>query len=159
MNRFVSMREEINLSGPEERLNFELECIDRHNLLRRYHQADPLKRNPELTRKAQKHAEKLLRKCSSTHNEDGFTVCHIINRSVSASEITDMWYSEISRVNFSNLTLDDVTERFTQLVWKDTQEIGVGLARDGNDHVYVVAAYSPPGNIPHLVKYNLCPPS
>lgn len=35
---------------------------------------------------------------------------------------------------------------FTQVVWKGTKELGVGLATDGHK-IYVVAQYRPPGNM------------
>uniref|UniRef100_A0A8C1D8N7 SCP domain-containing protein n=1 Tax=Cyprinus carpio carpio TaxID=630221 RepID=A0A8C1D8N7_CYPCA len=35
---------------------------------------------------------------------------------------------------------------FTQVVWKDTNEVGVGLATDGNT-TFVVGQYLPAGNI------------
>lgn len=35
---------------------------------------------------------------------------------------------------------------FTQVVWKDSAELGVGMATNGNK-VYVVGQYRPPGNM------------
>ena len=35
---------------------------------------------------------------------------------------------------------------FTQVVWKETTEVGVGLATDGK-RVFVVAQYRPAGNV------------
>ena len=35
---------------------------------------------------------------------------------------------------------------FTQIVWRRSRRVGFGLGRAGNK-IYMVAAYSPPGNI------------
>lgn len=47
---------------------------------------------------------------------------------------------------------------FTQVVWKSSEEVGVGLATDGNT-VFVVGQYKPAGNIssPGYFKDNVLP--
>ena len=35
---------------------------------------------------------------------------------------------------------------FTQMVWKDTKEVGISYAISKSGSVYVVARYYPPGN-------------
>ena len=50
---------------------------------------------------------------------------------------------------------------FTQVVWKETKELGVGRAKSNTGKLYIVAYYSPPGNysrcyldnVPPLKKY------
>jgi hypothetical protein len=51
------------------------------------------------------------------------------------------------------------TENFTQLVWRSSQEIGVGRARseDGN-WWYGVVVFDPPGNIPNQYANNVLLP-
>lgn len=48
---------------------------------------------------------------------------------------------------------------FTQVVWKDTKEVGIGLATDGNT-VFVVGQYLPAGNITNAGYFekNVLPP-
>uniref|UniRef100_A0A3B3R1N1 SCP domain-containing protein n=1 Tax=Paramormyrops kingsleyae TaxID=1676925 RepID=A0A3B3R1N1_9TELE len=53
-----------------------------------------------------------------------------------------------------------LTGHFTQVVWKDSQEMGIGLATDGKGNVFVVAQYRPAGNITNAGYYeqNVLPP-
>jgi len=52
------------------------------------------------------------------------------------------------------------TGHFTQLVWKNSQRLGVGIAFS-YDHrqVFVVAQYSPPGNYEGQYQDNVSPPN
>ncbi|XP_047197361.1 Golgi-associated plant pathogenesis-related protein 1-like [Hippoglossus stenolepis] len=66
---------------------------------------------------------------------------------VTGKEVVDFWYSEIKDYNWSSPGSDWKTVgHFTQVVWKDTIKLGVGVASVGTN-VYVVAQYSPPGNM------------
>ncbi|KAL1456096.1 hypothetical protein WDU94_000849, partial [Cyamophila willieti] len=58
------------------------------------------------------------------------------------------WYNEIGH--------------FTQVVWKGTTEVGLGVARKDSDDshlVVVVANYGPPGNILGRFRENVFPPT
>lgn len=46
---------------------------------------------------------------------------------------------------------------FTQVVWKDSTELGVGCAKTDNGKTYVVANYNPPGNMMGKFKENVFP--
>ena len=59
---------------------------------------------------------------------------------------TDMWYNEIQQYNFNNPGFASGTGHFTQLVWAETTQIGVGKATNGGQ-TFVVANYTPPGNV------------
>jgi uncharacterized protein YkwD len=58
------------------------------------------------------------------------------------------WYSEIQK--FQNVTLNGTnwydTGHYTQMVWRNTKEVGMGLAKCSNGATIVVANYNPPGN-------------
>lgn len=75
-----------------------------------------------------------------------------------ADGITRIWYSEIVNYNFEIPSSLINTGHFTQIVWKDTKNLGVGLgfAREGR-RIYVVAQYSPPGNYPRAFRANVLP--
>merc|ERR1711963_881853 len=64
-----------------------------------------------------------------------------------AQGAVDSWYSEIKDYTFGKEPSwgGPVTGHFTQVVWKGSTEVGVGVAQEGSK-VVVVANYSPPGN-------------
>ncbi|KAI5618360.1 Golgi-associated plant pathogenesis-related protein 1 [Silurus asotus] len=71
--------------------------------------------------------------------------------------VTD-WYNEIKDYDFSKPGNQRGTGHFTQVVWKATTEIGVGLATDGHTS-FVVGQYKPAGNIinPGYYEENVLP--
>ena len=58
-----------------------------------------------------------------------------------------MWYDEVSKYNFKNPGNFGGTGHFTQVVWVASQEMGVAKAGEGDGSQYVVARYSPAGNL------------
>lgn len=58
-----------------------------------------------------------------------------------------MWYDEIKDYNFKNPGNFGGTGHFTQVVWVASQEMGVAKAGEGDGTQYVVARYSPAGNL------------
>ena len=63
-------------------------------------------------------------------------------------DMSNDWYNEIKDYNFETgkSTPNRKTGHFTQLIWKDSREVGFGVAFNG-DSVYTVANYFPGGNI------------
>ena len=57
----------------------------------------------------------------------------------------DRWYSEIKDYTFGREP-GPGTGHFTQVVWKGSRELGVGVALGEGGKVVVVANYSPAGN-------------
>lgn len=49
------------------------------------------------------------------------------------------------------------TGHFTQVVWKDSKELGVGCTKAKNGKIYVVANYYPPGNYIGCYVENVLP--
>ena len=66
--------------------------------------------------------------------------------------VADMWYGEIKKYDFSNPGFSSNTGHFTQMVWAETTHIGVGRVVRGNT-TYVVANYTPPGNVQGRENY------
>lgn len=58
------------------------------------------------------------------------------------------WYSEKQGYNNEEINADNLNEigHYTQMVWKDTREVGMGMAVCKNGGAIVVANYDPPGN-------------
>jgi hypothetical protein len=61
--------------------------------------------------------------------------------------VVDHWYNEIQNYNFNKPGFQAGTGHFTQLVWKSSKALGMGIAQAADGTWYVVGNYSPPGNI------------
>lgn len=58
----------------------------------------------------------------------------------------DSWYSEIKDHSFGVEPRSTGTGHFTQVVWKDSKNLGVGVSKNSKNQVFVVCNYDPPGN-------------
>ncbi|KAL6423639.1 hypothetical protein ACFW04_010274 [Cataglyphis niger] len=47
---------------------------------------------------------------------------------------------------------------FTQLVWKDTKLMGIGIVTGWNGKIYLVCSYDPAGNVDGEFQRNVAPP-
>ncbi|XP_008275225.1 golgi-associated plant pathogenesis-related protein 1 [Stegastes partitus] len=131
--------------------NFQNEFLGTHNKYRAQHNAPLLTLNSELTATAQKWADQLLAKKSLGHSDtqDGENVFYMSSSQpikATGKEAVDSWYSEIKDYNWSKPGFQSNTGHFTQVVWKESSELGVGVATDGN-LLFVVGQYRPAGNI------------
>ncbi|KAJ8286470.1 hypothetical protein GJAV_G00039590 [Gymnothorax javanicus] len=130
---------------------FVKEFVDTHNSYRRKHGAPPLTLSRDLCKSAQTWADhllsiKTLQHSNSNNGENLYYAWSSGHKTPSGKEAVDHWYSEIKNYSFSNPGFRSNTGHFTQVVWKSSEEVGVGLATDGNT-VFVVGQYSPAGNI------------
>ncbi|XP_030621351.1 Golgi-associated plant pathogenesis-related protein 1, partial [Chanos chanos] len=131
--------------------SFKEQFLSAHNEYRRQHQAPALTMSEDLCSSAQAWANHLLStkalQHSNTNNgENLYYAWSSDTKNLTGKEAVDSWYSEIKDYDFSNPRFQSNTGHFTQVVWKATTEVGVGLATDGNT-VFVVGQYSPAGNM------------
>ena len=131
---------------------FEKEALEAHNYYRRKHHAPPLTINRDLTKIAQKYAEKILATRRFEHSGNKFNGnpmgenLYYCSGKVATGEIASYeWYNEIELHNWKK-EFQNATGHFTQLIWKSTKEVGFGVANKGNTY-YVVANYFPAGNV------------
>lgn len=68
-----------------------------------------------------------------------------------------MWYDEVRLYNFRNQGFSMNTAHFTQLVWKNSKEVGFGLAQANDGVYYFVASYFPGGNMQGDYPRNVTP--
>ncbi|KAL0965121.1 hypothetical protein UPYG_G00277080 [Umbra pygmaea] len=144
--------------------DFEKKFVNAHNDYRQKHGAPPLALSRDLCDSAQKWADHLLSiscmKHSSTDNgENIYYASSSVPKNVDGKDAVDSWYSEIKDYHFSKPGFTSGTGHFTQVVWKDTREVGVGLATDGRTTI-VVGQYHPAGNISNAGYFekNVLPP-
>ncbi|XP_062844359.1 GLI pathogenesis-related 2 [Trichomycterus rosablanca] len=131
--------------------SFETEFLQAHNAYRKQHGAPSLSLNASLSRSAQAWAEKLLASRTLKHSNSGngenlYYTYSSAPKKLTGKDVIDSWYSEIKKFDFNRPGFSSETGHFTQVVWKDTKELGVGVATDGTT-TFVVGQYSPAGNI------------
>ncbi|CAH0545884.1 unnamed protein product [Brassicogethes aeneus] len=134
------------------KMNFTLECLKAHNECRLKHGCKPLKLNKDICKISQQWADVLIRRNApqQSNNRDlgeNIYSCQSTdsNFNISGKEVVETWYSEIQNHQFGVEPKDLKTGHFTQVVWKDSRELGVGFAKSGGK-IIVVTNYEPPGN-------------
>ncbi|XP_056625908.1 Golgi-associated plant pathogenesis-related protein 1 [Triplophysa dalaica] len=137
--------------------SFKKEFLETHNEYRRKHQAPDLILSDTLCASAQLWADhifkvKRLEHSATENGENIFFVSSSEPKKLTGKEPVEHWYSEIKDYNFEKSGYQENTGHFTQVVWKSTKEIGVGLATDGREFC-VVGEYSPSGNITNSGYY------
>ncbi len=130
-----------------------------HNLIRRtvkFHSQDPnplpqVQWNDSLATTAQTWANG----CVFAHNtERGPLGENIAAGGPSSVELFNLWAAEDVYYNYAtnSCASNKICGHYTQLVWRDTTEIGCGIATCGFG-IYLVCNYSPPGNFAGQLPY------
>lgn len=153
-----------SLLGAKEQLKFAHEGLAAHNRYRALHGVPDLKLDHKLSRDALAYAKVLAGRDSPVVHSDttdrGENIYSARGYKMTGSLPVDGWYSEIALYNFSNPELDfGKNAHFTQLVWKDTERVGMAWAkRKKNGEIMVVAQYQPSGNDADVLKENVLEP-
>jgi len=132
-------------------------ALETHNSYRKPHGSPPLAVDTELTKFAQNKAEELAQKEKLEHtpkNKYGENLYYswtkgkkLPDDSESVKFAIKQWYDEKSKYDFSKPGFSGATGHFTQVVWKGSKLVGIGVKRNSKgDKVFVVAEYSPRGN-------------
>ncbi|XP_078354759.1 uncharacterized protein LOC144639307 isoform X2 [Oculina patagonica] len=134
------------------------EALVAHNKLRAMHHVLPLQWNATLAEHAQRTAESVASDPSTFQGEPvGENIAQIWHDLPRAPlKATTIWYSEKKSFSFSYPELNDKVKHFTQMVWKDTTQLGMGAAPSpSGKYVIVVALYRPLGNDIHRIRDNV----
>lgn len=131
--------------------SFKREFLETHNAYRKKHGAPPMTLSNDLNSSAQSWADNLMAKDRLAHSttkdgENVFTMYGSAGIVLKGKEAVESWYNEIKDYQWSNPGFAGNTGHFTQVVWKSSTELGVGMATNGKK-VYVVGQYRPAGNI------------
>jgi len=145
---------------------FSQEATDRHNKYRTAHGAKPVSLDGQLSKHAQKYAEKLANSCTFQHSGDPNYGENLYwawssdpNFCLKGTEAVDSWYEEsLHSYDYSQEPTDTESGHFTQLVWKRSERIGVGLAKSSAGRHIVVIKYDPPGNFIGQYTHNVMKP-
>jgi uncharacterized protein YkwD len=135
--------------------------LDRHNLHRADHCAQPLQWSPKLTAVAQSWANQLKAAgCAFEHSQrspygENLSFFAPVGSS-SPDEVATGWYSEVSEYNFTNGSFGFNTGHFTQVVWRGTQAVGCARSHCNGGELWV-CNYDPPGNMSGAFAQNVRP--
>ncbi|CAG9768166.1 unnamed protein product [Ceutorhynchus assimilis] len=156
------------ISGVKKPLNpkmdFQNECLKAHNEYRKKHGVPSLKLDKEICKFSQQWADHLIRRGALIHSNNrdyGENIFMVqssnTNFTVSGKEAVDSWYEEIKFHKFGFEPKSLASGHFTQVVWKDSKQLGVAFAKIGGK-VVVVANYYPAGNMIGSFAENVPPP-
>ena len=140
--------------------------LEKHNKYRRMHSSDNLNLNTDLCKIAQSIAEKY----SEMDIENMYMIPpklykdDIVGENIAIidecdnlnfEDIVNKWYEEKKNYEFGSNKYIENTGHFTQLIWKETKEVGFGHKKSNNGKIYFIAIYYPAGNIFKQFKYNV----
>ncbi|XP_059615872.1 uncharacterized protein LOC132261217 isoform X2 [Phlebotomus argentipes] len=134
--------------------DFEVECLKAHNEFRARHSVPPLRLNKKLCRHAEEWAKIIAARGTPVHRNNSPYGENIFcawssgggGVSVNGRDPVENWYAEVAHHGFHREPATLKTGHFTQVVWQDSRDLGVGQAKNRSGQVFVVANYDPPGN-------------
>ncbi|MCG5470836.1 CAP family protein [Micromonospora sp. LAH09] len=161
--------------GFADRTNDEFlqEVLSKVNELRARHGSSLLTLDPELVAYSKSRASFMAERTKLTHDdlradtgENGSWAGASTGPTAgSGTAAVNSWYSEVSNYDFATGNPIDPTKaigHFTALVWKNTTKLGVGrVAGQGTKwwETFIVANFSPPGNVGGQYVMNVGPAS
>lgn len=132
-------------------VEFNLNGVAVHNKYRKLHGVPPVEYSSEAATYAQDWANKLAKSGKFEHSPNpkkfGENLFLTSGSSAPSPDIAcQSWYSEIKVHKFGQEPTSLESGHFTQMIWKATQQIGMGRAKGKNGWI-VVANYYPRGNV------------
>lgn len=128
------------------------ELLAAHNAYRASLGLPPLRWSDELAANAQTWADHLADIGQLVHSGSGQNLAMATAGTESLTQLVDLWGSE--QANFTDGYFPDVSStgnwmdvgHYSQIIWKDTTEVGCGVAENNGLDV-LVCDYDPPGNV------------
>ena len=134
--------------------------VDAHNAQRAKHCAGPLAWSPRLAQAAQQWADALKAQgCKFGHkprNAFGENLAAGTSGTLDGRAVADMWYDEVKLYKWPDGGFSMETGHFTQVIWRETTQIGCGVATCNGMDIYV-CEYDPPGNVDTMYRQNVLP--
>ena len=144
--------------------NFCLNALQSHNKYRNIHHSPPLSLNKEICQISQKYSEYLANNDIFQHSNNkykgeelGENLFLCKGKEATGEYVTKSWYDEIKDHDF-NGGFQNNTGHFTQVIWKNSKEVGFGISKSKNGYTYIVANYHPAGNYLGQFKQNVLKP-
>ncbi len=143
-------------TDPVDNTNKANQWLKAHNAVRKKHRVKDLVWSEKLA----KSAEKFAKTCPTGHSKlpygENMAMATYVQQ---PQNVVQRWYSEESKYNYKVPKYSRETGHFTQLVWKDTTEVGCAQVSNcgGKWSDIVVCEYDPAGNSGNYVR-NVLPP-
>jgi pathogenesis-related protein 1 len=128
--------------------SLERDMIGAHNAVRARVHTPPLRWSDRLAERARDWAANLLAHGQFFHRPNssyGENLFEIAGASASPAQVVDDWASESRDYDYKSNKCRVVCGHYTQIVWRDTREVGCAVARNEGREVWV-CNYDPPGN-------------
>jgi uncharacterized protein YkwD len=94
-----------------------------------------------------------------------YTTATSVDAATLANSAVKSWYDEVSAYNYNSPVFSSATGHFTQVVWKNSTQLGCGAAQgtktmNGTKYnaFYVVCNYAPAGNVQGQFAANVLKP-
>ncbi|CAF3325755.1 unnamed protein product [Rotaria socialis] len=136
----------------QDNKEFIREALQVHNELRQKHNVEPLRLNNDLSNLAQEWANYLASTGSLKHSKTKYHNTHVGENlrsqswPITGKEMTEAWYGECNKYDYRNRqSYQPGTGHFTQIIWKDSREVGFARAH-GESMNFAVVMYYPAGN-------------
>jgi pathogenesis-related protein 1 len=122
--------------------------VDSHNAVRAAIRLPQLVWSDKLAQRAQDWADTLLARRQFAHRPKspyGENLFEITGGSAIPAQVVKAWAGEAKDYDYKSNRCHDVCGHYTQIVWRNTKEVGRAVARGGGREVWV-CNYDPPGN-------------
>jgi pathogenesis-related protein 1 len=129
--------------------SFAQPIVAAHNAVRMHVGVPPVSWSAKLAEVAQQWADTLIRSGTFQHRTPyvyGENLFEITGAAATPAEVIDAWASEARNYRYENNSCSATCGHYTQIVWRDTKEVGCGMAKNETRQVWV-CEYDPPGNI------------
>jgi len=145
--------------GPSRLATDAQQILDAHNRYRAQHCAAPLSWSPKLEQVAARWAQSLVDQgCKFGHSggQYGENLAAGTSGTLDGNAVAAMWYDEIKEYSFDRGGFSMNTGHFTQVVWRDTTEMGCAKATCRGMDIWV-CNYNPAGNVDGDYRANVKP--
>jgi pathogenesis-related protein 1 len=125
------------------------EMLAAHNRIRSRMNVPALVWSNRLAAYAQQWADSLIARNEFRHRSQrkyGENLFEIRGGSATPAEVIASWAAESRNYDYRSNSCHGVCGHYTQIVWRDTQEVGCAVARGRGRREVWVCNYDPPGN-------------
>ena len=135
-------------SASAQKGGFSRDMVSAHNQIRAQVGVPPLVWSDRLEAVAEDWAKTLLSRREFSHRPNGKlgeNLFAIMGARASSTEVIRAWADESRNYDYRSNRCRDVCGHYTQIVWRDSKQVGCAVARDSRREIWV-CNYDPPGN-------------